>query len=106
MVDNAIVPVPAAQADVALDADGLEAALHQPHQRDVKGPAAEVVDQDGTLALGGTRGRAAAARLEGIGEGSCGWLVEDVEDFQARDAAGVLGRLAARVVEVGGDGDD
>ena len=35
-----------------------------------------------------------------------GRLVDDALDLEAGDPAGVLGRLALGVVEVGGDGDD
>ena len=51
-------------------------------------------------------GEAAGGRLEGVGEGGGGRLIQNVEHLQAGDAAGVLDGLAARVVEVGGHGDD
>jgi hypothetical protein len=43
---------------------------------------------------------------EAIGQRRRGRLVDDAQDFQAGDLAGVLGRLALGVVEIGRDGDD
>ena len=44
--------------------------------------------------------------VEAVGERRRGRLVDDAEDVEAGDLAGVLRRLALRVVEVRGDGDD
>ena len=44
--------------------------------------------------------------VEAVGERRRGRLVDDALDVEAGDAAGVLGRLALRVVEVRRDGDD
>src|ERR687891_109995 len=44
--------------------------------------------------------------VEPVGQRGRGRLVDDALDLEAGDAAGVLGRLALVVVEVGGDGDD
>ena len=44
--------------------------------------------------------------LEAVGERGRRRLVDDAQHFKAGDAAGVLGRLALGVVEVGGHGDD
>ena len=49
VIDDAIVPVLAAQAHVALDGQRLEALLRQADQRHVEGAAAEVVDEDGAV---------------------------------------------------------
>ena len=63
---------------------------------DVEGAAAQVVDGDGLILL----------LVQTIGQRRSGRLVDDAQDFQAGDAAGVLGGLALRVVEVGRHGDD
>jgi hypothetical protein len=64
--------------------------------RMVEGAAAEVVNGDETVAM----------FIETVGECGRGWLVDEAEDFEAGDAAGVFGGLALGVVEVGGHGDD
>ncbi len=106
---DAIVPVLAPQPNVAFDGQRLEMVPAQADQRHVEGAAAEVVDQHGLLRdrqwvagvqLGGI------PRLEGVRQRRRRRLVEDVEHLEPGDAAGVLGRLAPRVVEVGRHGDD
>jgi hypothetical protein len=64
--------------------------------RDVERAAAEVVDRD---ALG-------RVLAEAVREGGGRRLVDDADDLEAGDLAGVLGGLALVVVEVRGDGDD
>ena len=44
--------------------------------------------------------------LEPVGERRGGGLVDDAQDLEAGDLAGLLGGGALRVVEVGGHGDD
>jgi len=100
---EAVVPVLAAEPHVALDGEHLELLLRELHHRDVKGAAAEVVDEDG---LRHVREVQARRLLKGIGESCGGGFVEDVEDFQPGDAAGVHRGLATGVVEICGDGDD
>ena len=63
---------------------------------DVEGAAAEVVDGEGAVLLA----------LEAVGERRRGGLVEQAQHLEAGEAAGVLGGLALRVVEVGRHGDD
>src|SRR4029079_2926443 len=44
--------------------------------------------------------------VETVGQRGRGRLVDDTHHFETRDFAGVFGRLALRVVEVSGNGDD
>ena len=44
--------------------------------------------------------------FQSIGERCRGRLVDDAQHFEAGDLAGILGRLALGVVEIGGNGDD
>ena len=96
-VDDALVPVVATEAVVALGRLHLEDAVGDLQQRDVEGAAAEVEDQDGLLDV---------ALVEAVGERSSGGLVDDAVDDEACDLAGFLRRLALGVAEVGRDGDD
>ena len=95
-VDDPLVEVVAAEVGVAVGRLDLEDALAQLEDRDVEGAAAQVVDGDLLVAL----------LVEAVGQRRRGRLVDDPLDVETGDAAGVLGRLALRVVEVGRDGDD
>ena len=100
VVDQAVVEVLATEEGVAVGREHLELVLAVDlgdlDDRDVEGAAAEVVDRDGLVA---------ALLVHAVGEGGGGRLVDDALDVETGDAAGVLGRLALRVVEVGGHGD-
>ena len=75
----------------------LEDALAELEHRHVERAAAEVEDEDRLVR---------ALLVEAVGERGRGRLVDDAQDVEAGDLAGVLRRLALRVVEVGRDGDD
>ena len=95
-LDDRPVEVVAAEMRVAVGRQDLEDAILDPEDGDVEGAAAEVVDGDHAL----------GQLLESVGERSCRRLVDDAQHLEAGDAAGVLGRLALGVVEVGRHGDD
>ena len=95
VVDQGLVPVVAAEVGVAVGREDLEDAVADVEDRDVERAAAEVEDRDLLVLL----------LVEAVGQGRGGRLVDDPGDFQAGDLAGVLGRLALAVVEVGRDGD-
>ena len=99
-VDDALVEVVAAEVRVAVGRLHLELAraldVVQLEHRDVVGAAAEVEDGDLLVLL----------LVEAVGERRRRRLVDDAQHVEAGDLAGVLRRLALRVVEVRGHGDD
>ncbi len=95
-VDRGVVPVVAAEVGVAIGGLDFENAVADFEHGDVEGAAAEVVDGDLFVLL----------LVETVGERGGGRLVDDAEHFEAGDLAGVLGRVALRVVEISRHGDD
>ncbi len=100
-VDDLLVPIVAAQVVVAvggLHLNGGEAVvvLADLQQGHIEGATTEVEDQDALVFL---------ALLQAVGQCGGGRLVDDTQDVQARDGAGVLGRLTLGVVEVCRAGD-
>jgi len=96
ILDQAHVEVLAAEEGVAVSRLHLEHAVADLEDRDVEGAAAEIVDRDGAGLL----------LVEAVGKGCRRRLVDDAQDLEAGDPAGVLGGLALGVVEVGRNGDD
>ena len=94
--DDRTVEVIAAEVRVAVGREHLEHAVLHTQDRDVEGPAAEVVHGDDTL----------FESMEPIGERRRGRLVDDAHDIEAGDPSGVLRRLALAVVEIRRDRDD
>ena len=95
-VHDRLVAVVAAEVGVARGRLDLEDALADVEDRDVEGASAEVEDED----------RVVVGLVEPVGERRRRRLVDDAEDVEPGDLARLLRRLALRVVEVGGDGDD
>ena len=95
-VDDRLVEVVAAEVVVTRGRLDLEHAVADLEHRHVERAAAEVEDEDRLVGL----------LVEPVGQRGGGRLVDDALDVEAGDAAGVLGRLALVVVEVGRDGDD
>ena len=96
-VDDRLVEVVAAEVVVAVRRLHLEDAVAELEHRHVERAAAEVEDEDRLVG---------AFLVETVGQRGRGGLVDDPDDVEAGDLAGVLRRLALRVVEVGGHGDD
>ncbi len=95
-VDDGLVEVVAAEVVVAVRRLDLEDALAELEHRHVERAAAEVEDEDRLLG---------ALLVEAVGERGRGRLVDDPDDVQAGDLAGVLRRLTLGVVEVRGNRD-
>ena len=95
-VDDRLVEVVAAEVVVTGGRLDLEHAVADLQHRHVERAAAEVEDEDRLVGL----------LVEPVGQRGRRRLVDDALDVQAGDPAGVLGRLALVVVEVGRDGDD
>ena len=81
---------------VAIGRLDLDHALADLERGDVERAAAEVVNGDRLVLL----------LVQAVGQRGRGGLVHDALDVESGDLAGVLGRLALGVVEVGGNGDD
>ena len=90
-VDDGLVEVVAAEVVVARGRLDLEHALAELEHGHVERAAAEVEDEDGLIG---------AVLVEPVGERRGGRLVDDAQDVEAGDLAGVLGGLPLRVVEV------
>ncbi len=95
-VDDPLVEVVAAEMRVAVGRLHFDHALTHFEDGDVERAAAEVVHGDGLVFL----------LVEPVRQSGRCRLVDDAEHVEARNLAGVLGRLALRVVEVRGHGDD
>ncbi len=96
VIDDAHVEVLAAEEGVAVGRLDLEHAVADLEDRNVEGAAAEIVDGDGL----------AVFLVEAIGQRGRGRLVDDAQDVEPGDLAGVLGCLALGVVEISRNGDD
>ena len=96
-VDDALVPVVAAELRVAVGGLDLEHAVADLEDRHVEGAAAEVEHEDRLVGV---------LLVEAVGERGGRRLVDDAEHLEPGDLAGLLGGGALGVVEVGGHGDD
>src|SRR5262245_49019242 len=74
----------------------LDDPLADLEDRNVERSTAEVVHGDGFIVL----------LVQTVGEGRGGRLIDDAEDVEPGNLAGVLRRLPLRVVEIRGDRDD
>ena len=104
VVGEAVVPVDAAELDVAVGRDDVEGVRRVFDDRRVERSAAEVVDENAVRF--GVVGATQVVAVPSVGEGGRSRFVDDADDVQSGDAPGVLRRFAARVVEVRGDRDD
>ena len=89
------IEILAAQERIAVGRLHLEHAVADLEDRDIERAAAEIVDGDDSGLLA----------LEAVGERRRGGFVDDAQHFEAGDLTRILGRLALRVVEIGGNRD-
>ena len=94
--DDGVVPVVAAEVGVAVGGLDLEDAVADLEHGHVERAAAQVEHRDLLVLL----------LVEAVGQRRRRRLVDDAQDLEAGDLAGVLGRLALRVVEIRRDRDD
>ena len=95
-IHDAVVPIVAAQVGVAVGGFDFENAVADFEDGNIKGAAAQVINGDFLVFL----------LVKPVGQRGGRGLVDDAQDFQAGNAAGVFGGLALRIVEISGDGDD
>ena len=95
-VHNPGVKVVAAQPGIAPGGQHREGAVLDLNDGHVEGAAAQVIDQNllGSLVV------------QAIGHCGSGGFIDDPQDVEARNAAGVLGGLALAVVKIGWHRDD
>ena len=95
-VDDLLVEVIAAEVRIAVRRLDFERAFRELENRDIERAAAEVEDED----------RLILVLVEAVGKCCCRRLVDDAQDIEACNLAGVLRRLALAVVEVSRNRDD
>ena len=94
--EQEVVDVVAAQMGVAVGGLHFKDAVAQFEDGNVEGAAAEIIDGDGSH----------FGAIEAVCQRCRGGLIDQAQHLKAGHAACVLGGLALRIVEVGGDGDD
>ena len=94
-IDDAAIPIVAAQLGVAAGGLDIEDALGDTQHGHIEGATTEVEHQH---PLNG-------AAVEAIGQGGSGGFIDDPLHGQARQPTGVAGGLALGIVEIGGNGD-
>ena len=98
-IEQGVVDIVAAEVRIAVGGEHLVdvafGGADELEDRDIEGAAAEIVNGD----------VAALLLVQTVGERRGGGLVDEPQNFEAGEAAGVFGGLALRVVEIRGDGD-
>ncbi len=95
-LDDAMIVIVAAEVRVAVGRLDFEDAVADLEDRNVIRAAAEIPDENRFVAL----------LFEPVGERRRRRLVDDAQHVEAGDLAGIFRRLALRIVEIGGHGDD
>ena len=94
--DQLFVDVVAAEMRIAARGEHFEDSFAQLENGNVERAAAEVVNRDGAL----------LAFLQAVRERCRSRFVDDAQDVESGNAAGIFRGLTLRIVEVGGDRDD
>ena len=97
VLDDAVVEVFASQMGISSRREYLEHAVLNGQKRNVERAPAKIIDEDLRLS---------ALLVETVGDGSSGGLVDDTENVETSNLAGILRCLTLGVVEVGGDSDN
>ena len=105
MVEDAVVPVDAAEMHVAVGGQHLEMGRRVAHHGHVERTSAQVEDQRQARFEIIRAARSQLTAMPGVCQRGGGGLVDDVDYIEARNTAGVLCGLAPRVVEIVGYGD-
>mmetsp|Transcript_14915 Transcript_14915/g.45589 ORF Transcript_14915/g.45589 Transcript_14915/m.45589 type:complete len:130 (-) Transcript_14915:296-685(-) len=98
VVDHSVVEILATQVSIASCCLHLKDALLNREQRDVKGTAAKVKNEN--VALG------SPLLVETVRDRSGCGLVDDPQHIEASNCTSVLGCCTLRIIEVGRHGDD
>ena len=102
---QAIVPVHPAEFDITVGRDDAEMISVILDEGGVKRSPPQVVDEN-TARLSVGHFVTELSAMPRVGQGSGGRFIDDVDDIEPGNLAGVLGRLAPRVVEVVRHGDN
>src|SRR5436305_5582139 len=89
--EHPLVEIVAAEHRVAARRHHFEYAARELQYRKIERAAAQVVDREDSL----------GSVVQAIGDRRRGGLVQQAKDIEARDPAGILRRLALRIVEIG-----
>lgn len=104
VVDDAAAPVQPAKHHVTVRRQHAEVGRRVTHDGHVERSTPQVVHQNRPF-LAGQVLASQLSLLPGVGQRRGGRLVDDVDDIQTSDLAGILRRLPADIVEVVGNGN-
>ena len=95
MLKEVVVEVLTTQVSVTSGSLDGKHATRDVEERNIESSSSEIEDENVLLSRG--------FRVETVGDGSGGGLVDDTENLKTSDGARILGRQTLRVVEVGGN---
>jgi len=96
-LDQFIVKIFSSQMGVTGSSLHLEDTIFNGQQGHIEGSSSQIEDKHVSLSL--------SFLIKTVGNGGSGGFVDDTEDVQAGDSAGVFSGLSLGIVEIGGDGD-